>query len=119
MHLEPPRRHHLRVSADEDRHGRRNDVRLPRTWTKRGHPRRLPRSPRRQPRQLGPRIIDAIARNRHVITFDNVGVGASSGKVPDTIEAMAADAYTFISAFDFDTVDLFTFSMGGASSPRI
>ncbi|MDV6272893.1 alpha/beta hydrolase [Rhodococcus erythropolis] len=60
-----------------------------------------------------PRIIDAIARNRHVITFDNVGVGASSGKVPDTIEAMAADAYTFISAFDFDTVDLFTFSMGG------
>ena len=66
-----------------------------------------------------PRIIDAIARNRHVITFDNVGVGASSGKVPDTIEAMAADAYTFISAFDFDTVDLFTFSMGGASSPRI
>ena len=39
----------------KNRHGRRNDVRLPRTWTKRGHPRRLPRSPRRQPRQLGPR----------------------------------------------------------------
>lgn len=60
-----------------------------------------------------PRIVDAIARNRHVVTFDNVGVGASTGKVPDTIEAMAADAYTFITALGFDTVDLFTFSMGG------
>jgi len=26
-----------------------------------------------------PRIIDPIAKNRHVITFDNQGVGASSG----------------------------------------
>jgi pimeloyl-ACP methyl ester carboxylesterase len=60
-----------------------------------------------------PRIVDAIARNRHVVTFDNVGVGASTGKVPDTIEAMAADAHTFITALGFDTVDLFTFSMGG------
>ncbi|MDT2007386.1 alpha/beta hydrolase [Rhodococcus opacus] len=60
-----------------------------------------------------PRIVDAIARNRHVVTFDNVGVGASTGKVPDTIDAMAADAYTFITALGFDTVDLFTFSMGG------
>lgn len=60
-----------------------------------------------------PRIVDAIARNRHVVTFDNVGVGASTGKAPDTIEAMATDAYTFITALGFDTVDLFTFSMGG------
>lgn len=60
-----------------------------------------------------PRIIDPIAQNRHVITFDNVGVGASTGKVPDTIEAMAAGAFTFISALGFDRVDLFTFSMGG------
>ncbi len=60
-----------------------------------------------------PRIVDAIAQNRHVVTFDNVGVGASTGKVPDTIEAMAADAYTFITALGFDTIDLFTFSMGG------
>jgi pimeloyl-ACP methyl ester carboxylesterase len=45
-----------------------------------------------------PRIVDPIAANRHVITFDNRGVGASSGTVPDTIEAMADDAVAFITA---------------------
>ena len=60
-----------------------------------------------------PRIIDPIARDHHVITFDNRGVGASTGHVPDSIEAMADDAYTFIRALGFDTVDLFSFSLGG------
>lgn len=60
-----------------------------------------------------PRIVDPIARNRHVITFDNRGVGASTGEVPDSIEAMAADAYTFIRALGFDKIDVFSFSLGG------
>jgi pimeloyl-ACP methyl ester carboxylesterase len=60
-----------------------------------------------------PRIVDAIAQNRHVITFDNRGVGASSGSVPDSVEAMADDAYTFIKALGFDTIDVFSFSLGG------
>jgi pimeloyl-ACP methyl ester carboxylesterase len=60
-----------------------------------------------------PRIVDPIAQNRHVITFDNRGVGASTGSVPDSIEAMADDAYTFIKALGFDTIDIFSFSMGG------
>jgi pimeloyl-ACP methyl ester carboxylesterase len=60
-----------------------------------------------------PRIIDPIAKGRHVITFDNRGVGASTGQVPDSIEAMADDAYTFITALGFDKVDVFTFSLGG------
>jgi pimeloyl-ACP methyl ester carboxylesterase len=34
-----------------------------------------------------PRIIDPIAKNHHVIAFDNRGVGASTGQVPDTVEA--------------------------------
>lgn len=29
-----------------------------------------------------PRVIDGIAAKRHVIAFDNRGVGASSGSVP-------------------------------------
>ena len=33
-----------------------------------------------------PRIIDPIAQQHHVIAFDNRGVGASTGTVPDTIE---------------------------------
>ena len=60
-----------------------------------------------------PRIIDPIAKTRHVITFDNKGVGASTGKVPDSVDAMADDAYTFIKALGFDQVDIFSFSLGG------
>jgi pimeloyl-ACP methyl ester carboxylesterase len=60
-----------------------------------------------------PRVVDGIAAKHHVIAFDNRGVGASSGKVPDTIEAMANDAVTFIRALGFDRVDILGFSMGG------
>lgn len=60
-----------------------------------------------------PRIIDPIAKHRHVIAFDNRGVGASTGQVPDTVEAMADDAYTFIKALGFSKIDIFSFSLGG------
>ncbi|WP_172652480.1 alpha/beta fold hydrolase [Rhodococcus opacus] len=60
-----------------------------------------------------PRIIDPIAKKHHVIAFDNRGVGASTGTVPDSIEAMADDAVTFINALGFDKVDIFSFSLGG------
>ncbi|MDQ0672629.1 pimeloyl-ACP methyl ester carboxylesterase [Pseudarthrobacter siccitolerans] len=60
-----------------------------------------------------PRIIDPIAKNRHVITFDQPGVGASSGNVPHSIEAMADDAYTFINALGFGKIDIFAFTLGG------
>ncbi|MGG7100092.1 alpha/beta fold hydrolase [Rhodococcus sp. 24CO] len=59
-----------------------------------------------------PRIIDPIAKERRVITFDNRGVGASTGKVPDSIEAMADDAVTFIKALGLGTIDIFAFSLG-------
>jgi pimeloyl-ACP methyl ester carboxylesterase len=60
-----------------------------------------------------PRVADGIAAKHRVITFDNRGVGASSGSTPKTIEEMARDAVTFIRALGFDQVDLFGFSMGG------
>lgn len=60
-----------------------------------------------------PRIVDAIAADRHVITFDQRGVGATTGEVPDSIEAMADDAYAFITALGFDQIDVFSFSLGG------
>ena len=60
-----------------------------------------------------PRVVDGIAASHHVITFDNRGVGASSGTTPTTIEAMAADAVTFIRALGLEQVDLVGFSMGG------
>lgn len=60
-----------------------------------------------------PRIVDPIAAKRHVITFDQRGVGASSGGVPDTIEEAAEHAYEFITALGFEKIDIFSFSMGG------
>lgn len=60
-----------------------------------------------------PRIIDPIAQHRHVITFDQRGVGASSGKVPGTLEEAADDAYDFITALGYEQIDVFSFSMGG------
>lgn len=60
-----------------------------------------------------PRIVDAIAATRQVITFDQQGVGASDGTVPDTIEEAADDAYAFIRGLGYDTIDVFSFSMGG------
>ena len=43
-----------------------------------------------------PALIDALARGRRVITFDNQGVAASSGRTPNTIAQMALDAIDFI-----------------------
>ncbi|MEW1718200.1 alpha/beta hydrolase [Streptomyces sp. NPDC093109] len=60
-----------------------------------------------------PRVVDGIAAKRRVITFDNRGVGASTGSTPDTIRAMAKDAVTFIRALGFEQVDLHGFSLGG------
>uniref|UniRef100_A5WE59 Alpha/beta hydrolase fold protein n=1 Tax=Psychrobacter sp. (strain PRwf-1) TaxID=349106 RepID=A5WE59_PSYWF len=66
-----------------------------------------------------PRIMDGIAQTHHVVAFDNRGVGASTGRVAESIEQMADDAITFIKAKGFDKVDLFGFSMGGMISQEI
>jgi pimeloyl-ACP methyl ester carboxylesterase len=60
-----------------------------------------------------PRVIDGIAAKRHVIIFDNRGVGGSTGSVPHTIDEMAADAVNFIRALGHEQVDLLGFSLGG------
>jgi len=60
-----------------------------------------------------PRVVDGIAAKHRVITFDNRGIGASSGSPATTIEEMARDAVTFIRALGLNLVDLFGFSMGG------
>jgi pimeloyl-ACP methyl ester carboxylesterase len=59
-----------------------------------------------------PALIDALARGRRVITFDNRGVAASSGTTPSTVAQMARDAIDFIDALDLGEVDLLGFSLG-------
>ena len=66
-----------------------------------------------------PRVVDGLAAKRHVIAFDNRGIGFSSGKPANTMEQMADDAITFIKAKGFKQVDLFGFSMGGMISQEI
>jgi pimeloyl-ACP methyl ester carboxylesterase len=59
-----------------------------------------------------PALIDGLATNRRVIAFDNVGVAGSSGLTPSTIEAMARDAVSFVSALGLASFDLLGFSIG-------
>lgn len=66
-----------------------------------------------------PRVVDGIAAKHHVVTFDNRGVGASTGSPANTIEQMADDAISFIKAKGFKQVDLFGFSMGGMIAQEI
>src|SRR5207248_8131778 len=66
-----------------------------------------------------PRVVDGIATRRRVIVFDNRGIGASEGKTPKSVEAMARDAVAFIRALGFAQVDLLGFSLGGFISQTI
>jgi pimeloyl-ACP methyl ester carboxylesterase len=66
-----------------------------------------------------PALIDALARGRRVITFDNRGVAASSGTTPSTIAQMANDATAFIDALHLGEVDLLGFSIGSFVAQEI
>ena len=64
-----------------------------------------------------PALIDALAHGRQVITFDNRGVAASSGRTPNTIAQMALDAIDFIEALEVGEV-ICSGSRSAASSLR-
>jgi pimeloyl-ACP methyl ester carboxylesterase len=66
-----------------------------------------------------PALIHALASARRVVTFDNAGVGGSTGTTPDTIEQMARDAIAFITAMEFAQVDLLGFSIGSFVAQQI
>jgi pimeloyl-ACP methyl ester carboxylesterase len=66
-----------------------------------------------------PALIDALAADRRVVTFDNVGVGATTGRTPNTVEAMAHGAIAFLEAMNFQQVDLLGFSIGSFVAQEI
>ena len=66
-----------------------------------------------------PALIDALASVRRVVTFDNAGVGGSTGTTPDTIEQMARDALAFMAAMQFRQADLLGFSIGSFVAQQI
>ena len=66
-----------------------------------------------------PALVDALAAYRRVVTFDNVGVGATTGSTPNTVEAMAHGAIAFLEAKNFQRVDLLGFSLGSFVAQEI
>ncbi len=60
-----------------------------------------------------PRIMDAIAVHRQIISFDYRGVGATTGEQGIRLADMAKDAIAFIHALGYKQVDIVAFSMGG------
>jgi pimeloyl-ACP methyl ester carboxylesterase len=66
-----------------------------------------------------PALIDALAADRRVITFDNAGVGGSTGTTPDSVEQMARDAIAFIATMELGQVDLLGFSIGSFIAQQV
>jgi pimeloyl-ACP methyl ester carboxylesterase len=66
-----------------------------------------------------PALVDALAAGRRVVAFDNVGVAATTGRTPSTVEAMAHDAIAFLEAMDLRRVDLLGFSLGSFVAQEI
>jgi pimeloyl-ACP methyl ester carboxylesterase len=66
-----------------------------------------------------PALIDALASARRVVTFDNVGVGGSTGTTPSSIEEMARGAIAFLTAKNLDKVDVLGHSIGSFVAQEI
>jgi pimeloyl-ACP methyl ester carboxylesterase len=66
-----------------------------------------------------PALIDALASARRVVTFDNAGVGGSTGTTPSTFTQMARDAIAYLEAMEFDEIDVLGFSIGSFVAQEI
>lgn len=60
-----------------------------------------------------PKLIDLLSKERHLILLDLPGVGASQGKVAQTIQEMAKQALAIIQSLGYESFDLLGLSMGG------
>jgi pimeloyl-ACP methyl ester carboxylesterase len=66
-----------------------------------------------------PRIMDAIAAKRTIISFNYRGIGATTGKQGESLADMAKDGIAFIHALGYNQVDIVAFSMGGFITQEI
>ncbi|MFK0111429.1 alpha/beta fold hydrolase [Streptomyces sp. NPDC091217] len=66
-----------------------------------------------------PALVDALARDRRVIAFDNTGVGGSGGTTPATVAQMAQDAIAFVEALGLERIDVLGFSLGSFVAQEI
>lgn len=63
--------------------------------------------------------IPAVTATNTFITFDNRGIGRSTGEPPTTIDEMAADAIALLDHLEIEKTVVFGLSMGGAIAQRI
>jgi pimeloyl-ACP methyl ester carboxylesterase len=66
-----------------------------------------------------PLVVDGLAADRDVITFDYPGIGSSTGATPATVAEFAVDCLSFLHAMDLSTVDFLGFSLGGMIAQQI
>ncbi|PRF77400.1 alpha/beta hydrolase [Burkholderia multivorans] len=66
-----------------------------------------------------PAIVDALARDREIILFENAGVGRSGGQVPTSVAQMADHVLRFVDALSLDTLHILGFSLGGFLAQEI
>jgi pimeloyl-ACP methyl ester carboxylesterase len=66
-----------------------------------------------------PALVDELAANRRVVTFDYQGVGGSEGSVAHTMADTAAGALRFLDALNLEQVDLLGFSIGSFVAQEI
>ena len=66
-----------------------------------------------------PALVDALATDRRIVSFNNVGVASTTGTTPNIVKAMAHDAIAFVEAMDFQRVDLLGFSLGSFVAQEI
>jgi pimeloyl-ACP methyl ester carboxylesterase len=66
-----------------------------------------------------PLIVDGLAADREVITFDYPGVGGSSGVTPATVAELTTGCLDFLRALSLTTVDFLGFSLGGMVAQQL
>jgi pimeloyl-ACP methyl ester carboxylesterase len=66
-----------------------------------------------------PLIVDGLAADREVITFDYPGIGGSTGTTPVAVAELAADCVGFLRALGLATVDFLGFSLGGMVAQQV
>src|SRR5918994_3451814 len=63
--------------------------------------------------------VPAISATNRFITFDNRGIGRSTGIPPDSIEQMADDTLGLMDKLDIEDAVIFGVSMGGTIAQKI
>ena len=63
--------------------------------------------------------IPPVTKNNQFITFDNRGIGRSTGEAPTTMDQMADDAFRLLDHLEIEKAVIFGMSMGGAVAQRL